>query len=109
MVPRKKTTPMAMRTIGPDIERGGRGGVTCTGLTIADLARRHLNVGAHRASWSRWRREGWRRRRRLALQQLRDADGEKQQRPGAVPARTVHVLEKRKNPYGHQNNRGGKA
>src|SRR5580692_5899249 len=84
------------------------------GLTISHLSWRNLgwsdlDIAGYGSRWPRSERHSWRRRWRLAFQQLGYADGKKQHGPGTVPARTVHVLDKRKKSHGDQDNWADKA
>src|SRR5580693_600735 len=106
MVPSRNTVPTAIKIIGPEKERRWRGGGTWTGLTISHLSWRNLSwsdldIAGYGARCSGSERHRWRRRWRLALQQLGYSDGKKQHGPRTVPARTIDVLKKRKKSHGH--------
>src|SRR5437764_5770875 len=97
---RRKITPMTMSTSGPASERGGRGGLiggtgggACIVLTIfhlaVDLSRRLL---LRRYICSR-RNCGWRSAQITTFHQLDDTQDQKNDWPGAVPARTVQIIQ----------------
>src|SRR5581483_3960014 len=96
--PSRKNTPIRISTSGPANERGGldlMGGAGGGAWTV--LAIFHLAVYLARRLLSRHggrlRRCGRRSTQVSPFHQLDDADDEQNQRPSAVPTRTVEVVE----------------